>query len=194
MTLTELVSRYGAFAVGGFITLEGMGLPVPGEIILVTAAALAAQGELSITEVAIGAWMGTIAGGTGGYWIGRTGGLAMIRKVGRWAGLNDKREAKARSFFERHGAKTIIIARFIAVLRMIAGILAGAAEMSFVLFTICNALGGLLWSVTFTALGYEFGRNLPLLEHYLRRWSLVVLAAAVLAIGIWALRRRRRAA
>lgn len=160
---------------------------------LLTAAAAAAQGHLDITGVVIAAWVGTILGGTSGYWIGRSGGSAIITRLGRWFGLNEAREARARGFFERHGAKTIIIARFVAVLRMIAGILAGLARMPFGVFTACNALGGLLWSVIFAAIGYVFGRNLPLVEHYLRRGSAGVLIGLVLlAVVIWWLRRRRR--
>lgn len=91
--------------------------------------------------------IGTIAGGTGGYWIGRTGGMAVIRRQGRWLGINKKWERSARAFFDKHGAKTIIIARLIALLRMIAGIMAGSVEMPFGLFSLCNTIGGLIWPV-----------------------------------------------
>ncbi len=171
-----------------------MGVPLPGELVLVTAAAFAAQGDLTIINVVLAAWAGTIVGGTGGYWIGSRGGAIAIERFGHRFGLTEKRVAKARTFFEQHGAKTVIIARFIAILRMIAGILAGATGMSFGLFTVCNAVGGLIWAATFGALGYLFGQNLPLLEHYLRRGSLgslIAFAVAVIAFLIW---RRRRSA
>lgn len=178
----------------GFVGIEGMGVPLPGELVLVTAAALAAQGDLTIVGVVLASWAGTIIGGTGGYWIGHRGGATAIRRFGHWFGLTEKRVAKARTFFEEHGAKTVIIARFIAILRMIAGILAGATGMSFGLFTVCNAIGGLLWSATFAALGYAFGANLPLLEHYIRKASLGTLVAIVVAVvAIWIWRRRRAA-
>ncbi|MGI8509642.1 MAG: DedA family protein [Gemmatimonadaceae bacterium] len=187
-----MVSSYGYGVVAGFIAIEGMGVPLPGELVLVTAAAFAAQGDLTILNVVLAAWAGTIVGGTGGYWIGSRGGAIAIQRYGHRFGLTEIRVAKARTFFEQHGAKTVIIARFIAILRMIAGILAGATGMSFGLFTVCNAAGGLIWAATFGALGYVFGQNLPLLEHYLRRGSLgTVVAAAVVIIAFVIWRRRR---
>lgn len=172
-----------------------MGLPLPGEIVLLTASAVAAEGGLSIVTVALAAWLGTIAGGTGGYWIGRLGGIALLRQHGRWVGMNQQRVATAHAFFERNGGRTIIVARFVAILRMIAGIVAGAAEMSFGVFEICNAIGGLLWVVTFASLGYFFGHELPRLERYLRGGAFGLLVAIVVAaIGVWVYRRKRAAA
>lgn len=177
----------------GFITLEGMGLPLPGEIVLLTAGALAAQGDLNIVGVGIAAWAGTIAGGTGGYWIGRTGGAAFLTRYGRWFGITEARQKSARAFFDRNGARTIILARFVAVLRMIAGVIAGSVAMPFGIFSLCNAIGGLLWSLAFTALGYLFGRHLHQLEHYLRGGSFGLL---ILLLIVWvvvsAYRRKRR--
>lgn len=187
-----MVHDYGPLAVGIFITLEGMGLPLPGEIVLLTAGALAAQGEFSIVVVGLAAWIGTLAGGTGGYWIGRSGGSAFLRRYGRWFGLTDERERAAQEFFQRHGPGTIIIARFIALLRMIAGIIAGSVGMSFGLFSVCNAIGGLLWSAAFAAIGYFFGTHLKLVEHYMRRGSFALLVVVVITVAlVWTLRNRR---
>jgi membrane protein DedA with SNARE-associated domain len=148
---------------------------------------------MAIGGVIAAAWAGTIAGGAGGYWVGRYGGLTVIRRFGHWFGMSEARLEHARVFFERHGVKTVIIARFIAILRMVAGVLAGVTQMPFGVFSLCNAIGGLLWSVTFGALGYIFGQNLPRLEHYVRGGSVGVLAgiAAVLVV-LWIWRRRRR--
>ncbi|MES2358221.1 MAG: DedA family protein [Gemmatimonadota bacterium] len=176
----------------GFITLEGMGLPLPGEIVLLTAAALAAEGDLSIVTVVLAAWIGTIAGGTGGYWIGRFGGMALLHRHGHWVGMTTERLATAHGFFERNGVRTVIIARFVAILRMIVGIVAGAAGMSFGVFEICNAVGGLLWATTFAALGYSFGHELPRLERYLRGGAFALLCVLVLvAVSLWLYRRRQ---
>ncbi len=171
-----------------------MGFPLPGEIVLLTASALAAEGDLSIVTVVLAAWVGTIAGGTGGYWIGRLGGMALLHRHGRWLGMNPDRLATAHGFFERNGARTVIVARFVAILRMIVGIVAGAAGMSFGVFEVCNALGGLLWATTFAALGYSFGRELPLLERYLRGGAFALLAALVLVgVCVWVYRRKQGA-
>jgi membrane protein DedA with SNARE-associated domain len=169
-----------------------MGLPLPGEIILLTAGALAAQGDLNVTGVAVAAFAGTIAGGTGGYWIGRTGGAAFVRRYGRWVGITEAREARARAFFEIHGARTVIFARFVAILRMIASVIAGSVEMPFGIFSLCNAIGGLIWAVAFTALGYFFGRHLHQLEHYLRGGSFTLLILLLIGWGAVAYYRRHR--
>lgn len=186
-----MVHEYGPVAVGAFITLEGMGLPLPGELVLLTAGGLAAQGEFSIVIVGLAAWIGTIAGGTGGYWIGRSGGVVFLRRYGRWFGLTEERERIAHEYFERHGARTIIVARFIALLRMIAGIIAGSVEMSFGLFSVCNAIGGLIWAATFAAIGYFFGAHLKLVEHYLRGGTITLLVLVVI-IGMFVWVRRKR--
>jgi membrane protein DedA with SNARE-associated domain len=171
-----------------------MGAPLPGEVVLLTGAAFAAQGHLEIVGVVAASWIGTLLGGTGGYWIGRIGGAPLLTRYGHWVGLNPARIAWAHEYFERHGAKTIVVARFVAVLRMVAGILAGITRMSFGVFSISNAVGGALWSIAFGALGYVFGRNLPMLEHYLRRFSLGALVLAIIVvIGMWLWRRRRPA-
>ncbi len=170
-----------------------MGLPLPGEVVLLTAGALAAQNDFSIYGVAVAAWIGTMIGGSSGYWIGRTGGMAFVRHYGRWLGINERREKKVHAYFDKHGAWTIIIARFVAILRMLAGIVAGSVDMSFGLFSLCNAIGGLMWSVAFAALGYFFGENMHLLEHYLRRGTgVVVLGAVVAALAFWFYRKRRK--
>lgn len=162
---------------------------------LLTAAAFAAQGHLGIVGVVAASWVGTLLGGTGGYWIGRVGGAPLLNRYGHWVALNPARVAWAHDYFERHGAKTVLIARFVAVLRMIAGLLAGITRMSFGVFSLANAVGGALWSIAFGALGYLFGRNLPMLESYLRRFSIAAFALAVIAaVGMWVWRRRRPAA
>jgi membrane protein DedA with SNARE-associated domain len=171
-----------------------MGLPLPGEVVLLTAGALAAQNNFGIVGVAMAAWIGTIAGGSGGYWIGRTGGMAFITRYGRWLGINEKREKKVHAYFDKHGAWTIIAARFVAILRMLAGIVAGSVEMPFSVFTLCNAIGGLVWSIVFAALGYLFGEQMHRLERYLRGGTLLALLAALLVgAGFWLYRKHRRA-
>ncbi|MDQ2889472.1 MAG: DedA family protein [Gemmatimonadota bacterium] len=188
----DIVQAYGPITVAGFIALEGMGLPLPGEVVLIAAGALAAQGDFSIVAVAVAAWIGTVIGGTGGYWIGRTGGAAFIRRHGRWLGVTAERERVATEFIGRHGASTIIIARFIAVLRMVAGILAGSLQMPFGLFSLCNAIGGLLWSATFAAVGYFFGSNIKFVERYVSRGTVGLLVILItVALGLLYRRRRR---
>lgn len=189
-TLAGLVARYGYATVAGIITLEGIGLPVPGETILITAAAVAARGELSILGVVLAAFAGVVLGGSGGYWIGRAGGLKLLRRHGKLFHMDAQRLDRAHHYFERHGAWTVFIARFVALLRMLAGVLAGVGCMGFARYSVANAAGGLAWAGVFGALGYEFGTNLPLLERYGARASLVVALLVAIVAGLVILWRR----
>ncbi|MDQ6827880.1 MAG: DedA family protein [Gemmatimonadota bacterium] len=183
-TLQHLVTAHGYWIVALVVMLEGFGVPLPGEAALITASAFAAQGRLAIAGVIIASSIGTIFGGSGGFWIGRTGGVALVRRHGRWVGLTEERLKKARKFYDSHGAKTVFLARFIALLRIVVGILAGVSEMSFARFTLYNALGGITWSIAFGAIGYLFGQNLPRLEKLIGRTSLIVLLAAIVVAAI----------
>jgi len=191
MNLVGLIESSGYAVVAGLNILEGVGLPVPGELALVTAAAFAAQGHLTIAGVITASVVGTTLGGTGGYWLGRTGGLRLLDRHGHWIGLGPEKLRKARVYFDGHGVKTILISRFIAILRMVASLLAGVAHMSFPLFFGCNLLGGIVWSVAYGALGYVFGYNLPRLEHYLHEVTAIIVVLVVIAAGFLLVRRRR---
>jgi membrane protein DedA with SNARE-associated domain len=191
--LVHAVERYGYFAVALFVTLEGFGIPLPGETAVVTAAAFAARGPLSIVGVALSASLGTLLGGTGGYWIGQHGGRRLLVRYGHWIRLDAARLARTEAYFARHGAKTVFLARFVALLRILGPVLAGIAHMPFVKFSVVNLAGGILWAVTFSAVGYAFGRNLPRLEHMLGRVSLLIMIV-VIALVVYFVKARRKGA
>jgi len=151
---------------------------------LVTAAALAAGGHLSISAVVATAVAAAIIGDNGGYWIGRAGGIPLVRRYGRFIHLNESHLERTRRFFERHGPKTVFIGRFIALLRTWAAVLAGAARMPYGTFMLYNALGAACWTVVVGALGYVFGRNLPQLEHYIGQASLAGVLLVALGVGL----------
>jgi undecaprenyl-diphosphatase len=183
-TLSGLVASYGYVVLFVLVGLESLGIPLPGETALVTAAAFAALGHLSIYWVVATAVAAAILGDNGGYWIGRTGGIAFVRRYGRFFHLSEAQLERTRGFFERHGPKTVFIGRFIALLRTWAAVLAGVARMPYATFLLYNALGGICWSVIFGTLGYVFGRNLPQLEHYIGQASLAGSLLVALVVGL----------
>ena len=178
----RLLQTYTYPVLVGLVLLESLGIPLPGEIALVTAAAYASLGHISIYVVIILAALGAIVGGALGYLIGLRGGLPLVLHYGGYIGVRRRHVDRAHAFFEKHGAKTILFGRFIAILRTWAAIVAGGAGMSFPKFVIYNSIGSVVWAIVFGWLGYYFGRDLPLLESYISRVSLVLLVA--LAVGI----------
>lgn len=189
-TMANLLATYGYTFLFLFVGLESLGVPVPGETALVMAAAYAGTGRLSIYIVIATSALAAILGDNGGYWIGRKGGLALVQRYGRLLHLKESHFQKARDFFRTHGAKTVFLGRFVALLRTWAAILAGVACMPYGVFTAYNALGGIIWSIVFGTLGYVFGRNLPTLERYAGQASLaavllVTLFIALLVVARW---------
>ncbi len=180
--LTHLLEALGPWLVFGLVFLESMGLPFPGETVLLTGAAFAAAGKLSIVGVYLGSALGGLGGGLAGYAIGRSGVVAWLRRRGATAGRVAESLGRAHAFFERHGGKSLLLGRFVAVVRSFVFIAAGAAGMRALPFALWDALGAFLWSAVFAALGYEFGQNLPKLEHTVGAAGLAL--AGALALGV----------
>jgi membrane protein DedA with SNARE-associated domain len=191
-TMTGLLESYGYLGVFLLVGIESLGIPIPGETALVTAAAYAALGHLNIYGVVVVAAAGAILGDTIGYWIGRRAGLAAVRRWGRSLRVNASHMDRAHTFFQRHGGKTVFIGRFVALLRSWAAVLAGVGCMPYGAFLFYNATGGIVWAALFGTLGYVFGRNLPRLEEYIGQSSLAAAALiAVIALAALAIHRLR---
>src|SRR5262249_28375567 len=133
-SLPSLLESYGYVVLFLLVALESLGIPLPGETALVTAAAFAAAGHLSIYGVVTTAAVAAIVGDNGGYWIGREGGLRCVRRYGRMLHIRDTELERAHAFFARHGVKTVFFGRFIALLRTWAAVLAGLSAMPYGIF------------------------------------------------------------
>jgi membrane protein DedA with SNARE-associated domain len=181
--LTRLLHLYTYPVLFALVLLESLGIPLPGEIALVTAAAFASRGSVSIYVVILLAAAGAGIGGVLGYLIGLKEGLPLLVRYGSYIGVRKSHIDKAHAFFERYGSKTILFGRFIALLRTWAAVVAGAAGMSLVKFAAYNTLGSIVWAIVFGWLGFYFGRDLPLLEQYISHFSYAVLIAAALTVG-----------
>lgn len=190
--MDHLLAQYGYVTVALLVAAEGLGIPLPGETALIAGAALSAHGHLSLPWVIVTAIIGVAAGGTGGYWIGRTGGQAVIVRYGKWVGIKEGELNYARGFFKRHGTAAVVIGRFLPVIRIFTGLAAGVTGMAFVRFTVVNAIAGVVWSTVFGILGYEFSRNMFRFEHCYG-WVVVVclVVAATAGFGVFKWHQRR---
>ncbi|WP_229404986.1 DedA family protein [Micromonospora sp. NBRC 110038] len=179
--------------VAGVIGVESMGVPLPGEIVLVSSALLAATGVVQPEWVAVAAAFGAIIGDSIGYAVGRRGGRPLLARLGRRfpKHLGPAQLARAEQSFARHGVWAVFFGRFVALLRILAGPLAGALHVPYRRFLLANAAGGLVWAFGTTYLLYSVGRAA---EHWLKDISWAGLVLAVLAgLGsTWWLRRRAR--
>ncbi|MEV4813603.1 DedA family protein [Micromonospora avicenniae] len=177
--------------VAGIIGVESMGIPLPGEITLLSAALLAATGVVEPEWVAVAAALGAIIGDSLGYTVGRRGGRPLLVRLGRRfpRHLGPDHLARAEQTFARHGVWAVFFGRFIALLRILAGPLAGALHVPYRRFLLANATGGLVWAFATTYLLFHLGR---VAEHWLKNFSWAGLAVALLAgVGsTWWLRRR----
>jgi membrane protein DedA with SNARE-associated domain len=191
VTLTALVSTFGYWLVFGLILLEGLGLPLPGETMLIVAGAYASKGHLSMVGVILAGLLGAIVGDMGGYWIGHSGGAALMAHI--FGNRYESHLQKGHAFFDRYGPPAVLFARFVPVVRVISANLAGMTKMNFGLFGLFNVIGGLAWATVMGVLGYFFGNNLAALDRLLQRLGLgMVVVIAFLALAVWVARRLAR--
>jgi len=181
--LAPVLDHYGYLAVGGFITLEDFGVPVPGETILIAAAVYAGAGRLSIVAVGLIAVLAAVVGDNIGYAIGFFGGRALVLRFGRYVMLTSERLDKAEGFFARYGSIVVTGARFIAGLRQANGIVAGTIRMAWPRFLAFNALGAALWVGVWTAVGYLAGGHITAIYNAVSRYSLYLLIALAVAVA-----------
>jgi membrane protein DedA with SNARE-associated domain len=179
--------------VGLMIMVESLGIPVPGEIALVTAAVLAAQHKMALSPawIAAAASAGAIAGDSTGFSIGRRYGRSLFDRLGRRfpRHFGPGHVVLAERVFTRHGVWAVFFGRFIALLRIFAGPLAGSLRMPYGRFLAANASGGIVWAAGMTYLIWFLGLAA---EQWLSRFSWLGLAAALLAgLGITLFVRRK---
>ncbi|MFC4121050.1 DedA family protein [Nonomuraea zeae] len=175
------------------IGFESLGIPLPGEIVLVSAALLAAKGVVDPVWVGACASAGAIVGDSAGYAIGRKGGAPMFARLGRRfpKHFGPRHVGKAEEYFHRFGVWAVFVGRFVALLRILAGPLAGALRMPYWKFAVANVLGGIVWAGGTTAVIFYLGL---VAEKWLKGFSWVGLVVAVLFGVATTLYLKRRAA
>ena len=166
--------------VGGVVGVESLGIPLPGEIVLVSAALMSSHHDLAVNPVGVGAAavIGAVVGDSIGYTIGRKFGMPLFDRLGRRfpKHFGPGHVALAEKLFNRWGARAVFFGRFIALLRIFAGPLAGALKMPYPRFLAANVAGGICWAGGTTALVYFAGMAA---EKWLQRFSWIGLVVAV---------------
>ena len=191
--LDSLLATYGYLAVFLFVGVESIGVPVPGETMLVTAAIYAGTtGRLSIFWVIVASSAGAIVGDNIGYLIGRTGGYRLLRRYGRYIHLEENRLRLGQYLFHRHGPKVVFFGRFFSVLRIFAAFLAGVNRMRWRSFLIFNAAGGIIWSTIYGVAAYLLGQQLLRLSGQVDLVLAITGVAVIIAVIVFLRRNEAR--
>jgi membrane protein DedA with SNARE-associated domain len=182
--IRAIADALGYPAAGLGILIESAGIPFPGETMLLAAAAYAAQGHLDIRLVVVLGALGALTGANLGYAAGYLGGRPFVERMGRFFRVGPSHFARSEMFFARHGAPTILFARFVIGLRTWASVMAGMSRMPFWTFQVFSAIGGLAWAILIGTVGFTLGSNWALVERlisYLGIGGLAVVAILVVA-------------
>ena len=191
----EALVRWGGYVLLVAIVFTETGLLVgfflPGDSLLITAGLLAAAGVLNIWWLQVVLIVAAITGDSVGYAIGaRIGPRLFTREQSRF--FNPRHVQRTREFYARHGAKTIVIARFVPIIRTFAPVVAGVGEMAYPRFLFYNVAGGIGWVLSMTGAGYLLGSAVPNIDRHIHFVVIVVIVLSVIPIGLEILRERRR--
>jgi membrane protein DedA with SNARE-associated domain len=180
----DVLAHYGYAAIFIVVMLESAGVPLPGETILVSAAAFSGnRHSLDIRYVIAAAAGGAIVGDNIGFWVGREFGTLLLSRWGYLIGLDERKRKLGQYLFARHGGKIVFFGRFVALLRAFAALLAGANRLSPLRFFVFNAAGGIVWATVFGVGGYVLGEGIRRIAGPIG-W-VVLIAAMVFAILLW---------
>jgi membrane protein DedA with SNARE-associated domain len=179
-TLDNLLASYGYLAVFTLVGIESLGIPLPGETLLITAGIYAGTTHhLTVEGVIAAAAAGAIIGDNIGYALGNKGGLPLLRRYGHYIRVDERRIKLGRYLFARYGGRVVFFGRFISVLRTYAAFLAGASSMDWRRFFAFNAAGGIVWSTVYGLAAYYGGSAFKSLSTPL---DIGLLAAALLLV------------
>ena len=191
--LLHLIGRYGYLMVFFGVALEGARVPLPGETVLIAAGVLVHRRVLDFGNTLFFGILGAVVGSQIGYWVGRLGGRPFVVRWGRYVLITPERLGQAEAFFARHGGSAVFLARFVAGLRVLGALLAGTSRMPWGKFALYSLLGGIVWAAAAVSLGYFLWASISLVDHWVGRISLLLVAALALALLLrWTYRRATR--
>jgi membrane-associated protein len=195
-TMDQLI-QWGGYAllVGIVFTETGLlvGFFLPGDSLLITAGLLAGMGSLNIWLLNALVMVAAIVGDSTGYAIGRRLGPRIFTRPKSLL-FNPKHVVRTQRFYEKYGAKTIVIARFVPIIRTFAPVLAGVGNMRYRRFLTYNVVGGIGWVASMTLAGYLLGQTVPNISKHIHELVIVIIILSVIPIGVEVYRERRKIA
>jgi membrane-associated protein len=181
--LIRLVGSIGLIVIVFAETGLMVGFFLPGDSLLTTAGIFAARGDLNIVWLNISLTIAAIVGDATGYWIGRRAGKALYDRPNSFF-FRREHLIRTHEFYEKHGGKTIVIARFMPIVRTFAPVVAGAADMTYRQFATYNIIGALLWVPSMTLTGYFLGLAFPDIDKHLHKLIALIIFVSLLPAGI----------
>ena len=185
----SIPTQLGYGALFGLVLAESAGVPVPGETALLTAGVLAGAGHLALPVVVVVAALAAILGDNLGYWLGRRGGRTALVRRGPLLAHRRRALERGEAFFDRHGAKTVFVGRFVPGVRVVAAVVAGASAMPWRRFLVFNVTGAFFWATTVAGLAAIVG---PAGAAAFSTAAIVAAGVGALALALRLRRRARR--
>lgn len=181
--LQDIAREYGYWAVFCGILLENLGIPLPGETVTLIGGFLAGSDELNVWYVLAAATVGAIIGDSGGYLLGYYGGWPLILRIGGWLKISETNLEGVRDKFSQNAGRAVLLGRFVALLRVFAGPLAGITRMPYPKFLLCNSIGALAWASVMVGVSYSLGSLVPLEK--LLKWVSQFTGVALAIVLTW---------
>jgi membrane protein DedA with SNARE-associated domain len=191
--LAHWIVQFGPFAIFGLLTLGIFGLPVPDETLLTFAGVLVSHGTLRFGPTWAAAAFGSMVGITLSYSLGRTAGIAVVRRYGRWIHVGPSEIARLEGWLEHRGRWTLLFGYFVPGLRHVTGIVAGSSKLPLSTFATFAYTGACLWSSVFVLLGWFVGDEWEAVLSRLQRHILLASVLVIAVAGGFAILQRRRA-
>jgi membrane protein DedA with SNARE-associated domain len=194
--IKSIIQGYSYAGLTFLMFLENVFPPIPSELIMPLAGFFSTQGELSLVGIVLAGSLGSMLGALPLYYAGKILGETRLRRWcerhGHWIGVSGKDLDRSRKWFDRHGAKTVLLCRLIPGIRSLISIPAGIAEMNLALFILYTSIGSAAWSAVLALAGRALGANYEKVEHVIGPLSTGIVVAIILTLVVRGIAQRRR--
>lgn len=184
-TVAAVVDAAGYAGIAFLMALESTMVPLPSELVMPFAGFLAAEARLNMWLVIFFSGAGSLAGSLISYYIGKFGGIPLVRRLGKYVLLDEEDLETSERWFARYGERTIFICRFVPIVRHLISIPAGVANMDIKKFCLYTVFGATIWNAILAWIGYLLRENWEALHHYMRPVSILVFVVLIIAFAVF---------